>query len=163
MSKYYNVMFVCTGNSARSIMAEAIANNMGPAHFTAYSAGSHPAGFVRPEAIRQIERSNWDASNLRSKSWSEFAQPDSPKLDFVFTLCDKAALEDCPSWPGQPMTANWGMPDPVAVQGSTEEVERAYFQAFSELRRRINIFINLPISALDSLTLQKKLDDIGMS
>ena len=163
MSRHYNVMFVCTGNSARSIMAEAIANNMGPAHFTAYSAGSHPAGFVRPEAIRQIERSNWDASKLRSKSWSEFAQPDAPKLDFVFTLCDKAALEDCPSWPGQPMTANWGMPDPVAIQGSAEEVERAYFQAFSELRRRINIFINLPISALDSLTLQKKLDDIGMS
>ncbi len=161
--RHYNVMFVCTGNSARSIMAEAIVNNLGPAHFTAYSGGSNPAGFVRPEAIKQIERAGWDASTLRSKSWHEMSQPDSPKLDFVFTLCDRAAHEDCPAWPGQPMTANWGMPDPVAIQGTPEEVERAFVQAFSELRRRINVFLSLPIPSLDSLSLQTRLDDIGKS
>ena len=159
----YKVMFVCTGNSARSIMAEAIVNNMGPAHFTAYSGGSHPAGFVRPEAIRQIERAGWDASNLRSKSWSEFSRPGSPKLDFVFTLCDKTAQEDCPAWPGQPMTAHWGMADPAAAQGTPEDIERVFVQAFSELRRRISIFLSLPVSSLDSLALQKQLDDIGRS
>lgn len=161
--RQYNVMFVCTGNSARSIMAEAIVNNLGPAHFTAYSGGSHPAGFVRPEAIRQIEKAGWDASGLRSKSWHELSQPGSPKLDFVFTLCDKAAQEDCPARPGQPMTANWGMPDPVTVKGNAEEVDRAFLQAFTELRRRINVFLSLPIPSLDSLSLQTKLDDIGKS
>ena len=161
--RHYNVMFLCTGNSARSIMAEAIMNHLGRANFTAYSAGSHPAGVVRPEAIKEIERASLDTANLRSKSWEEFSQPDSPKLNFVFTVCDKAAKEVCPIWPGQPMTAHWGIPDPVAVQGSPEDIERAYREAFAALHRRISIFLCLPLSSLDSFSLQKELDNIGKS
>src|ERR1700720_187216 len=123
---HYNVMFLCTGNSARSIMAEAIMNQKGSPTFTAYSAGSHPAGRVRPEAIRQIELAGYKAANPRSKSWDEFARPDSPKLDFVFTVCDNAAKEVCPFWPGQPLTAHWGVPDPAAVRGTAEDIKRAY-------------------------------------
>jgi arsenate reductase len=159
----YNVVFLCTGNSARSIMAEAIMNHLGRENFTAYSAGSHPAGVVRPEAIKQIEIAGLDTTNLRSKSWEEFSRPDSPKLNFVFTVCDKAAKEICPVWPGQPMTAHWGIPDPVSVQGGPEEIERAYRDAFAALYRRISIFLCLPLSSLDSFALQKELDDIGKS
>jgi len=159
--RHYNVMFLCTGNSARSIMAEAIMNNLGRENFTAYSAGTHPAGAVRPEAIWQLQRAGLDTTNLRSKSCEEFAQPDSPKLNFVFTVCDKAANEVCPTWPGQPTTAHWGIPDPVAVQGTPEEIERAYGNAFSALHRRISIFLSLPLPSLDSVALQKELDDIG--
>jgi arsenate reductase len=161
--QHYNVMFLCTGNSARSIMAEAIMNRLGRANFTAYSAGTHPAGIVRPEAIRQLEKSGLDTTNLRSKSCEEFSQPDSPKLNFVFTVCDKAANEVCPTWPGQPTTAHWGIPDPVDVQGTPEDIERAYGQAFSALYRRISIFLSLPLSSLGSIALQKELDDIGKS
>ena len=158
---HYNVMFLCTGNSARSIMAEAIMNNLGREHFRAYSAGTHPAGMVRPEAIKQLQRAGLDTTTLRSKSCEEFVQPNSPKLNFVFTVCDKAANEVCPTWPGQPTTAHWGIPDPVAVQGTPEEIERAYGNAFSALQRRIGIFLSLPLPTLDSVALQKELDDIG--
>ncbi len=160
---HYNVMFLCTGNSARSIMAEAIMNNLGRANFTAYSAGSHPAGVVRAEAIKQIASAGLETANLRSKSWEEFSRPDSPKLDFVFTVCDNAAQEICPVWPGQPMTAHWGIPDPVAVQGTPQEIERAYHQAFSALNRRISIFLCLPLTSLDAFSLQRELDNIGKS
>jgi arsenate reductase len=161
----YNVMFLCTGNSARSIMAEAIMNRRGAPNFTAFSAGSHPTGTVRPEAIRQLEKAGLDATGLRSKSWSEFSQPqsppESPLFNFVFTVCDDAAKEVCPIWPGQPMTAHWGIPDPAATQGSPEDVERAFSQAFSALDRRISLFLSLPISSLDSFALQKEIDRIG--
>ncbi len=157
----YNVLFLCTGNSARSIMAEAIMNQKGRPNFVAYSAGSHPAGKVRPEALRQLEAAHLPTVGLRSKSWDEFAQPGAPRLDFVFTVCDNAANEVCPVWPGQPMTAHWGVPDPAAVQGSTEHVERAFRDAFFLLNRRIGLFLNLPITALDRLALKKELDEIG--
>jgi arsenate reductase (thioredoxin) len=127
---HYNVLFLCTGNSARSIMAEAIMNRKGRPNFTAYSAGSHPAGVIRPEAIRQIESAGLSAEGMRSKSWDEFTMPDAPHLSFVFTVCDNAAKEVCPIWPGQPMTAHWGLPDPAAVTGTPEEIDRAYKQAF---------------------------------
>ena len=157
----YNVLFLCTGNSARSIMAEAIMNQKGQPNFVAYSAGSHPAGKVRPEALRQLESAHLPTVGLRSKSWDEFAQPGAPQLDFVFTVCDNAANEVCPVWPGQPMTAHWGVPDPAAVKGSTEHVERAFREAFFLLNRRIGLFLNLPITALDRLALKKELDEIG--
>lgn len=160
---HYNVMFLCTGNSARSIMAEAIMNSLGRANFTAYSAGSHPAGVVRPEAIKQMASAGLETAHLRSKSWDEFSKPDSPKLDFVFTVCDNAAQEICPVWPGQPMTAHWGIPDPVAVQGTPQEQERAFHHAFSALNRRISIFLCLPLASLDAFSLQRQLDDIGKS
>ena len=130
MEKHYNVLFLCTGNSARSIMAEAILNRKGQPNFTAYSAGSHPTGTVRPEALRQLEAAHLPATGLRSKSWDEFAQTGAPHLDFVFTVCDNAANEVCPVWPGQPMTAHWGIPDPAAVQGTAEQVEKAFRDAF---------------------------------
>ena len=158
---HYNVMFLCTGNSARSIMAEAIMNRKGREHFTAYSAGSHPTGQVRPEALKQIEKAGLSTANARSKSWDEFCKPDSLPLHFVFTVCDNAAREVCPLWPGQPMTAHWGIPDPAAASGTVEEVERAFSQAFASLDRRISLFLSLPIATLDTFALQRELDSIG--
>ncbi len=158
---HYNVMFLCTGNSARSIMAEAIMNRKGIPTFTAYSAGSHPTGVVRPEAIRQIQQAGLPTENLRSKSWDEFSKPDFPPLHFVFTVCDNAAKEICPIWPGQPMTAHWGIPDPAAIEGTPAEIDRAYSQAFATLDRRITLFLCLPLSTLDSLALQKEINSIG--
>ena len=161
MKPHYNVLFLCTGNSARSIMAEAIMNFKGRPQFTAYSAGSHPSGTVRPEALRQLEAAHISTNGLRSKSWDEFAKPDAPKLDFVFTVCDNAAKETCPFWPGQPMTAHWGVPDPAAVVGAKEEVERAFRDAFFLLDRRISLFLALPLASIDRLALKKELDSIG--
>ncbi len=158
---HYNVLFLCTGNSARSIMAEAIMKRKGTPNFTAYSAGSHPSGTVRPEAIRQLEKAGLSTADLRSKSWDEFSGPDAPQLHFVFTVCDNAAKEVCPFWPGQPMTAHWGVPDPAAVSGSREEIDRAFSQAFSILDRRISLFLSLPLPTLDSFSLQRQIDDIG--
>jgi arsenate reductase (thioredoxin) len=161
MQQRYNVLFLCTGNSARSIMAEAILNFKGRPNFTAYSAGSHPAGAVRPEALREIERAHLSTKGLRSKSWDEFAQPGAPEMNFVFTVCDSAAKEVCPLWPGQPMTAHWGIPDPAAVTGSPDEIERAYREAFVSLDRRIGLFLALPLASLDKLAIQKHIDQIG--
>jgi arsenate reductase (thioredoxin) len=158
---HYNVLFLCTGNSARSIMAEAILNRKGRANFTAYSAGSHPSGAVRPEAIRQLESARLPVDGLRSKSWDEFATSDAPRLDFVFTVCDSAAKESCPFWPGQPMTAHWGIPDPAAVQGSEKDIERAYREAFMTLDRRITLFLCLPLATIDKLAIKKEIDNIG--
>jgi len=160
---HYNVLFLCTGNSARSIMAEAILNFKGRPTFTAYSAGSHPSGAVRPEALRQLELAHLPIKGLRSKSWEEFSFPDSPKLDFVFTVCDNAAREVCPVWPGQPVTAHWGVPDPAAVRGSAAEVKKAFREAFFILDRRISLFLCLPLKALDSLALKRELDNIGQA
>jgi len=157
----YNVLFLCTGNSARSIMAEAIMNRKGVPNFIAYSAGSHPSGTVRPEAIRQIESAHLSTANLRSKSWDEFTGPDAPSLNFVFTVCDNAANEVCPLWPGQPMTAHWGIPDPAAVRGTPEEIEYAFAKAFAALDRRISLFLCLPLSSLDTFSLQREIDNIG--
>jgi arsenate reductase (thioredoxin) len=162
MRTHYNVLFLCTGNSARSILAEAILNFKGKPHFTAFSAGSHPSGKVRPEALRQLESAHIPTSGLRSKSWDEFAQPGAPKLDFVFTVCDNAAREVCPVWPGQPISAHWGVPDPpAAVRGTEAEVERAFRDAFFILDRRISLFLSLPLASLDSLALKKEVDNIG--
>ena len=161
MEKRYNVLFLCTGNSARSIMAEAILNRKGRPTFTAYSAGSRPGGSVRFEAIRQIEMARISTEGLRSKSWDEFAKPGAPEMDFVFTVCDNAAAEVCPVWPGQPMTAHWGVPDPAAVKGSPEEIERAFREAFMILDRRITLFLCLPLSTLGQLAIQKEIDRIG--
>jgi arsenate reductase len=161
--KRYNVLFLCTGNSARSIMAEAIMNRKGRANFDAYSAGSHPSGTVRPEALRQLEKAGLSTDGVRSKSWEEFSQPGAPPLHFVFTVCDNAANEVCPLWPGQPMTAHWGVPDPVAVQGTPEEIERAFSSAFATLDRRISLFLCLPLASLDSFALKTELDNIGKS
>ena len=161
MQKPYNVLFLCTGNSARSIMAEAIMNHKGRPNFAAFSAGSHPAGSVRPEALLQLESAHLPTSGLRSKAWDEFSRPDAPKLDFVFTVCDNAANEVCPIWPGQPMTAHWGVPDPAAVRGPQEQVERAFRDAFFLLDRRISLFLSLPLSTLNGLSLKKEIDNIG--
>ena len=161
MKDQYNVLFLCTGNSARSIMAEAILNQKGRGQFTAYSAGSHPSGAVRPEAIRQLEGAHMPTRGLRSKSWDEFATQGAPQLDFVFTVCDNAANEVCPVWPGQPMTAHWGIPDPAAVQGAEEERARAFRNAYFLLDKRISLFLSLPMSSLDRLSLKKELDKIG--
>jgi arsenate reductase (thioredoxin) len=161
MPAHYNVLFLCTGNSARSIMAEAILNFRGKPTFTAYSAGSHPAGKVRPEALHQLEIARLPTTGLRSKSWDEFAAPEAPRLDFVFTVCDNAAKEVCPVWPGQPITAHWGVPDPAAVQGTKADVERSFRDAFFILERRINLLLALPIARLDSLALKKEVNDIG--
>ena len=160
---HYNVLFLCTGNSARSIMAEAIMNRKGRPNFTAFSAGSHPNGAVRPEAIRQIEKAGLSAADARSKSWDELSKPDSPHLSFVFTVCDNAANEVCPFWPGQPMTAHWGIPDPAAVTGTPEEIDRAFSKAFQALDRRISLFLCLPIATIDTFALQEKLNEIGKS
>lgn len=161
MLEHFNVLFLCTGNSARSIMAEAIMNRKGRGNFTAYSAGSHPSGTVRPEAIKQLENARLPTEGLRSKSWDEFTKPGAPKLDFVFTVCDNAAKEVCPFWPGQPMTAHWGVPDPAAVQGTPEEIAKAFRDAFFMLDRRISLFSSLPLASLDSLAIKKEIDNIG--
>jgi arsenate reductase (thioredoxin) len=156
-----NVLFLCTGNSARSILAEAILNEKGWPNFVAYSAGSHPTGRINPYAIKQLEMAKLPVSDLRSKSWDEFAKPGAPKMDFVFTVCDNAANEICPVWPGQPITAHWGAPDPAAVVGSTEQIERAFRDAFVTLDRRIGLLLSLPISSLDNLSVKKEADRIG--
>ena len=161
MQGRYNVLFLCTGNSARSIMAEAILKRKGLPNFMAYSAGSHPAGSVHPEAVKQIEAAHLPTDGLRSKSWDEFAQPGAPHLDFVFTVCDNAAKEVCPVWPGQPMTAHWGIPDPAAVEGTPDEVARAFREAFLTLDRRISLFLCLPLASLDRLAIKKEIDRIG--
>ena len=161
MKEHYNVLFLCTGNSARSIMAEAILNCKGKPQFTAYSAGSHPSGQVRPEALKRLETARIPIEGLRSKSWDEFAEPEAPKMDFVFTVCDNAAKEVCPIWPGQPMTAHWGVPDPAAVKGSLQEVDRAYREAFSILERRIGLFLSLPLASIDKLALKNEINKIG--
>jgi arsenate reductase len=161
MAAHYNVLFLCTGNSARSIMAEAIMNQRGRPDFTAYSAGSHPSGAVRPEALRELDAAKLPTTGLRSKSWEEFARPDAPRLDFVFTVCDNAANEVCPVWPGQPMTAHWGIPDPAAVKGTDQQVEKAFREAFFLLDRRISLFLSLPHATLDRLSLKKEIDSIG--
>ncbi|MGB8536078.1 MAG: arsenate reductase ArsC [Acidobacteriaceae bacterium] len=158
---HYNVLFLCTGNSARSIMAEAIMNHKGAPTFTAYSAGSHPSGTVRPEALAEITSAGLGTDGLRSKSWDELAAPGALQLDFVITVCDNAAQETCPHWPGQPITAHWGVPDPVAVTGSATNSDRAYKQAFSMLQRRITLMLSLPLASLDSMSLKKELDNIG--
>lgn len=158
-----NVLFLCTGNSARSILAEALLNHLpvNRGRFRAFSAGSHPAGQVNPFALELLEKNHLDTASLRSKSWDEFAQPGAPSLDFVFTVCDNAAGEVCPAWPGQPMTAHWGVPDPAAVTGSDEDKRKAFFQAFNQLHNRISLFANLPLGKLDRLSLKKHLDAIG--
>ena len=161
MKDRYNVLFLCTGNSARSIMAEAILKRKGLPHFVAYSAGSHPKGTVHPSALRQIELGGLPTAGLRSKDWDEFAKPDAPRMDFVFTVCDNAAKEVCPIWPGQPMTAHWGVPDPAAVQGTPEQIEMAFREAFMVLDRRISLFLCLPLSSLDKLAIKREIDRIG--
>jgi arsenate reductase len=162
MEKSYNVLFLCTGNSARSIMAEAILNRKGRPTFTGYSAGSHPSGTVRPEALRQIELARMPVEKFRSKSWDEFAKPGAPQMDFVFTVCDNAASEVCPVWPGQPMTAHWGVADPAAVQGTPGQIERAFRDAFMILDRRISLFLSLPLSKLSRLATQQEIHRIGL-
>ena len=161
MQKHYNVLFLCTGNSARSIMAEAILNQMGKPNFSAYSAGSRPSGTVRPEALRQLEAARLPTTGLRSKAWDEFSRPGAPEFHFVFTVCDNAAKEVCPIWPGQPMTAHWGIPDPAAVQGSAEQIERAFRDAFFTLDRRIGLFISLPLASLDGLAIKREVEKIA--
>lgn len=161
MKDHYNVLFLCTGNSARSIMAEAIMNLKGRPQFTAYSAGSSPTGTVRLEALKQLESSRVPANHARSKSWEEFSKPDAPKLDFIFTVCDNAAKEVCPIWPGQPLTAHWGVPDPAEGKGTPDQLSRAYRDAFVSLERRISLFLSLPLTSIDRLSLKKELDNIG--
>ena len=161
MAGRYNVLFLCTGNSARSIMAEAILNRKGAPNFKAYSAGSHAKGAVHPGALRQIEMAGLPVEGLRSKNWDEFAKPGAPRVDFVFTVCDNAAKEVCPVWPGHPMTAHWGVADPAAVQGSEAEIARGFRDAFVILERRIGLFLSLPLVSLEKLAIQKKIDDIG--
>ena len=161
MKGRYNVLFLCTGNSARSIMAEAILRFKGRPNFCAFSAGSRPTGSVRPEALRQLQAAHIPTPDLHSKAWDEFSLPDSPKLDFVFTVCDNAANEVCPIWPGQPLTAHWGVPDPAAVRGDEAEVEKAFRDAFFILDRRISLFLCLPFKSLDTLALKRELQNIG--
>lgn len=160
--KTYHVLFVCTGNSARSILAEALMNDMGQQRgFKAYSAGSHPKGEVNPWAIRTLAHHHLPTEGLRSKSWEEFAQPGAPALDFVFTVCDQAAGEVCPLWPGQPMTAHWGMPDPAAVEGPDAAIEKAFLDAFVTMKRRIQLMLSLPLASLDQLAVQRGIKAIG--
>jgi arsenate reductase len=161
--RQYNVLFLCTGNSARSIMAEAILNRLDRGKFRAFSAGSQPKGAVHPHTIALLRALNYDASQVRSKSWGEFARPGAPPLDFVFTVCDNAAGEVCPVWPGQPMTAHWGIPDPAEAGGTPAEIAFAFQDAYRMLSRRIEIFVALPIASLDRLTLQTRLKEIGRS
>jgi arsenate reductase (thioredoxin) len=161
MPNHYNVLFLCTGNSARSIMAEAILNKKGAPALRAYSAGSYPKGAVHPQALRQLESAGLPTQGLRSKSWDEFAKPGAPEMHFILTVCDNAAREVCPIWPGRPTTAHWGVPDPAAVTGTPEQVERAFREAFLALDHRINLFLALPIASLESLALQKKVAEIG--
>lgn len=157
----YNVLFLCTGNHARSIMAEALLNAMGKGRFRAFSAGSHPKGLVHTLALELIDRDRLPKKGLRSKSWDEFAQPDAPRMDFVITVCDNAAGEMCPVWPGQPMKGHWGIPDPALVRGTDEEKRKAFSAAYTQLSNRISLFINLPLARLDALALKKQLDEIG--
>ena len=157
----YNVLFLCTGNSARSVMAEAILNRNGPPAFTAYSAGSHPKGAVHPATLYQLESAGFPTAGLRSKSWDEFAAPGAPRLDFVLTVCDKAAKEICPLWPGQAITAHWGVPDPAAVEGAPQQIEKAFRDAFMVLERRISLFLCLPLTSLDQLAIKEEVERIG--
>jgi protein-tyrosine-phosphatase len=157
----YNVLFLCTGNSARSVMAEAILNQAGQGKFRAFSAGSQPKGQIHPYTLDLLRKLHFDVSGMRSKSWLEFSQTDSPKLDFVFTVCDDAAGETCPYWPGQPMTAHWGIPDPAAATGNQAEIRLAFADTFRMLTNRINIFVSLPLAKIDRLSLQQRLDAIG--
>jgi arsenate reductase len=161
MPAHYNVLFLCTGNSARSIMAEAILNQKGRPTFTAYSAGSHASGIVRPEALKQLEMAQVPSGGLRSKNWNEFAKPGAPKMNFVFTVCDNAAKEVCPVWPGQPMTAHWGVVDPAKVKGTPEQIARAFREAYLTLDRRIGLLLSLPLASLGTLAIQSEVDRIG--
>lgn len=161
MTETYNVLFLCTGNSARSVMAESILNRAGKPRFRAYSAGSHPKGVINPGATALLQKLNYPTGELRSKNWDEFAADGAPKLDFVFTLCDGAAGEVCPIWPGQPMTAHWGFEDPAATTGSEAEIAQKFAEVYGQIERRLEIFVSLPLASLDKLTLQKRLDDIG--
>lgn len=161
--RVYNVLFLCTGNSARSVMAEAILSWIGQGRFRAFSAGTQPKGQIHPYTLDLLKKLNHDVSRLRSKSWLEFSATDAPKMDFVFTVCDSAAAEACPVWPGQPMTAHWGIPDPAAAQGNEAEVRLAFAEAYRMLNNRIGIFVNLPIQSVDQLALKKHLDAIGKS
>jgi arsenate reductase len=161
MPAHYNILFLCTGNSARSIMAEAILNQKGKPTFTAYSAGSHASGVVRPEALKQLQSAGLPIDGLRSKNWNEFAKPNAPKMNFVFTVCDNAAKEICPIWPGQPTTAHWGVANPAEAKGTPEQVERAFRDAFMLLDRRINLLLSLPLQSLDKLAIQTEVDRIG--
>jgi len=163
MAAHYNVLFLCTGNSARSILAEAILNHKSGGVFTAFSAGSHPSGIVRPEALRQLAAAGTSTEGLRSKSWDEFVLPRAPSMDFVFTVCDNAANETCPFWPGHPITAHWGIPDPAAVQGTEQEISSAFREAYFALDRRIGLFLALPVATLEQISLQRELDRIGHS
>ena len=159
--KLFNVLFLCTGNSARSVMGECILNRLGRGRFRAFSAGSHPKGEINPHTIETLKKLNYVTDDLRSKSWDEFAVPGAPELQFVFTVCDQAAQEVCPLWPGQPMSAHWGIPDPAAVEGNEAERRIAFADAYRMLFNRISIFVNLPMASLDRLTLQRRLDEIG--
>lgn len=162
-TKAYTVLFLCTGNSARSILAECVLNRLGRGRFQAFSAGSHPAGRVNPHAVELLKRLNYPTEALRSKNWDEFAGAGAPDLDFVFTVCDNAAGEVCPIWPGQPMTAHWGVADPAAVTGTQAEIAAAFADTYRMLERRLDIFVNLPMTSLDKLSLQQRLDEIGRS
>ncbi len=157
----YNILFLCTGNSARSILAESIANTLYADKFTAYSAGSQPKGKVHPEALRLLQTKGHNTSELHSTSWDDFAVPSAPKMDFVFTVCDNAAGEVCPAWPGQPMTAHWGIPDPAAVEGTPAEIALAFADAYRQMAARLDVFANLPLASLDKMSLKSRLDDIG--
>jgi arsenate reductase len=159
--KTYNALFICTGNSARSILAEGILNELGKGRFRAYSAGSYPKGEVHPMALATLERLRFPSTGYRSKNWDEFAQPDAPPLDFIFTVCDNAAGEACPVWPGIPVTAHWGVPDPAAVEGTEAQQHMAFTDAALVLKRRIELFLSLPLRSLDSMSLQRELRDIG--
>lgn len=159
--RVFNVLFLCTGNSARSILAEAILNHVGRGKFRAFSAGSHPKGEVNPFVLELLEKNRYPVAELRSKSWDEFASPEAPVLDFVFTVCDNAAGEACPVWPGQPMAAHWGIADPAAVGGSDEEKRKAFLTAFTQLHRRISLFTCLPFAKLDAMAIRRELDGIG--
>lgn len=159
--KTYNVLFICTGNSARSIIAEAVLNHLGAGRFRAYSAGSQPAGQVNPLTIETLQSRKFDTAGLRSKSWDEFATPDAPQMDFIFTVCDKAGGESCPLWPGHPVTAHWGFPDPAAVQGSWDDKLKAFATTFREISQRLRIFLNLPLDKLDRMSLQNELRKLG--
>lgn len=161
MGKIFNVLFLCTGNSARSILGEAILNRQGAPNFRAFSAGSHPAGRVNPYALQQLESAGLPVEGLRSKSWDEFAKTGAPRMDFVFTVCDSAAAEVCPVWPGQPVTAHWGIPDPAGVAGSPAEIERAFRDAFVTLGRRIDLFLSLPMEKLDEMAVKREVEKIG--
>ena len=161
MSDARNVLFICTGNSARSVIAEGMLNAMGRGRFRAYSAGSHPKGTVHPLALRQLERMHIPTDGFRSKAWGEFAVPGAPRMDFVFTVCDQAAGEVCPVWPGQPMTAHWGMPDPAALEGTEAIRDKAFVDAASTMKRRLELFLSLPIDKLERLAIQKQVRDIG--